>query len=277
MKHVDGFVLMRIPQSGAVRVFWDVQSGVALGVEPTAENWLSDYHGETDLDRMIAEISADDYIRDLLQKNPKANGEDFVIARARVYEDGALATYGRARKGVPAEIGDEERPEAVIPVEDVLRPFGETVPFAAPQFEAGVFISEIEVEISDREEFIEHFELPAGFDGAIVATRLAGRFIDPFEDRDFGATLLETAVEMEGDLMKVRITAEITEPRLFNQRVAHVARDCGHDHDYTPTSAGDAIFQAWCGLNDTPSPADIGLQINTWRDATETPSIDMDL
>lgn len=275
MKHIDGFVLMRLNAGSAERLFWDLDNGIEFGLEPTPENWLSDYRGGTDLVQLMVEVAADDYVGELLHKNPGSNGQDYAIMRARVYEDGALATYGRARGGMPVEIGADERPDAIYQVEDVFHPFDMTPPFAAPMFEAGVHTCEIDVTVTDQDEFLEHFELPAGYDDNTVANQLEGRFIDPFEERDFGATLLEIRAAMDGELLKVRITAEITEPRLLNQRVAYSARDCGHDDDYLPDTAADAIFQAWCGLNDTPSPADIGLQINTWRTHVDGPSADL--
>ncbi|MBW3243476.1 hypothetical protein KUV57_12450 [Epibacterium sp. DP7N7-1] len=275
MKHIDGFVLMRLSAGSAERLFWDLDNGMEFGFEPIPENWLSDYRGGTNLAQLTVEMAADDNVGELLHKNTDTNGQDYAIMRARVYEDGALATYGRARRGLPVEIGANERPEAIYQVEDVLRPFDVTPPFAAPMFEAGVHTCEIDVTVMDRDEFLEHFELSASYDDNTVANQLEGRFIEPFEERDFGASLREIRAAMDGEEMKVTITAEITDPRLLNQRVAYTARNCGYDDDYVPETAADAIFQAWCGLNDTPSPADLGLQINTWRTHVDTPSTDL--
>ena len=89
-----------------------------------------------------------------------------------------------------------------------------------------------------------------------------------------GARLLGAVPTPETDGFSVVLTAEITEPRLFQTRVAEAAREAGRDRDWAPKDAAEAIFEGWFGANDTGSPADSGFEVVA---QTAVPDADSDM
>ncbi len=270
MKYADGFVLMKLAQAAgqASRTYWPPQDSLSWGISDafSPEDWLEEYTASTDLSLLIDEMREDNDLVTTLRGDPKRYGQDIAIMRARVYEDGSIALYGKARKGIEAAIAADERPCEILQVENIFAAHSMTPPVAPPNFEAGRHSCEIKIRITDRAEFLEHFGLPKDFDAETATRQLKMFLLEPFSAEEFGARLEDVQVEVTKRKLKISITAEITDARLFNQRISLAARQCGFDDDYVPETAGDAIFEAWCGCNESPSPDTMGLEIEDWRD-----------
>lgn len=268
MLYMDGCVLMQNPDGlGDPPMTRDEPLGLIgeIGSVP-AQAWLREYQGGNRAE-------------DLAGKTTGNGGALSTVTRFRVFEDGRLATYGPERGRDMTPIDDGEAPDSILMPEDVYGDHGLDAPFAPPNFEAGRHICAIDVQVANMEMFRDHFGLSAemnDIDRMSAMSQLALDYGLPFDAGPFGATLEAVDVELDLPHITIRVTATIDEPRLFNQRVAAAGRRHGHDSNYVPASAGDAIFEAWCGLNDAQAPADMGLEILDWRsvpsDASPIPS-----
>ena len=271
MQHIDGF----IPMSTLIklRTFWGPQCLIGGRAAVTAKDWLEEHYGATNYGAMIEQLRQDDVGSERLALQARGENPGFEIMRARVFEDGSIATFGSATMEMPAEIGEDELPHHHFTAAQIYGWHGEAAPFGEPTFAEGRHGCQINMRITDHEEFRACFELSEEPDDITAAIQIAKVVLQPFSAEPFGATLRATTVELDGDDLKVFLSAEIEDPALFSQKVAVVARHSGFDDDYVPESAADAIFEAWCGCNDSASPADLGFEIIDWVDHDVTESL----
>lgn len=277
MKHKDGFMLMHADLPDQLAYAPDEE---VLGLDE--DGWFEAYHAfethseakEDALDTVWTKVAAsgrgdiaDDY----------ETAEDVppeAVKRVRVFEDGTLALYAcDPDHGEDPEISDRfEAPERLMTPEVAYEDFGMTPPVSEPVFSAGTHACRIQIRVSDPVAFAEDFGAgPEDISEAILRERV---FVPALDEAKMGARLLGAVPTPETDGFSVVLTAEITEPRLFQTRVAEAARETGRDRDWSPKDAAEAIFEGWFGANDTGSPADSGFEVVA---QTAVPDADSDM
>ena len=122
---------------------------------------------------------------------------------------------------------------------------------------------EVRLRITEPEPFRDHFgKEPEEISGEDLAGTLIHSYAD---DLDIGARLDGVEVAVDGKSLVVAILATIRAPDIFHLRAAAAGRQAGLDRDWAPKDAGEAIFEAFWGSNDSGSPADMGFEILDWR------------
>lgn len=149
------------------------------------------------------------------------------------------------------------------------------IPVGAPRFAAGKHWCRVDISVTDPQAFAEWFAVAPE---DVSTDNLTERLFSPFSITTFGATLEEVLIERRSpENLTVLLGARIHDPRIFNESVADAGRVSGFESDWQPKDAGEAIFEAWCGLNDTPSPDGIGIQIDHGAEADGPASLDRDM
>lgn len=296
-KYIDGFVPFSLPRKdheglgdipfAGLRTLFRPEDALSPGPESPAE-WLPLHFGTLSLVNAIQDLRDDDYVDERLAENPKAYGTEFVIMRTRIYEDGSMAVYGPARegdreitsledvkskvvsypqdKGQGPRIGEGERPQAVFTVEEIYAAHVQQLPIASAKFENGRHVCEVDITVEDAKELKESLGLRKLDNSARLSRALQDIIFTPFREQDFGATLCDLTATCTGDEIKVRLEVDVTDARLFNHAIAVKGRQSGFDDDWVPSDAGEAIFEAWCGSNDSASPDSYGLSMDDWRE-----------
>ena len=276
MRHKDGFILFmaEMPNQFAFAADEDL-------TRFDAEGWMQAYRGFETHSEALAD--AEDTARSSFEAACEAaeeNGEEAPTLeeverdtplRARFFEDGRVHVYDCAPDhGDAPAIGPDEPLIRELTHEEIYAFTGQVPPVAAPAFGPGLHACNVEIRMTGLEEFVEHFGVPPD---EITRDMLAEQVFLPMTPgmEDLGASLRDLSFLLEGSDLTVRLEAEIFDPRLFSMKIAEAGRDSGHDADWTPPTAADAIFEGWFGSNEVGSPADMGFEILSWRPAA-TPS-----
>ena len=269
MDHKDGFVVFSDYMGGtlAKKPEEDFPTG-----EINAQSFAEIYNLRED----VADAMED--LQDRLGDPTNILEEKLSVLRARVFEDGSMTIYHAPENGaLTTPIGPEEEGFARFTHFDIMwAQNGLPLFVEQPKFGAGEQECLVEIRITDQSEFYDYL----GNDPAHARPHdmmKSGLFERFDRKRDFGAELMSirSAVSDDG-IMKVLLTVHVDDPDLFNVVAASAGRETGRDNDWSPENAAEAIFDAWCAANDSPSPDLIGIEFTDVRSPTPEDMAELD-
>lgn len=127
-----------------------------------------------------------------------------------------------------------------------------------PAFSAGTAHVEMNFQVDDRDEVQDSFDAAPE---ALTGHAMADVLFMPFMDGEIGVSARKVRVLPGKKKVQVLISAEITDPCRFNALISEAGRQAGRDDDWSPSCAGEAIFEAFLGANDAAAILDYGLEL----------------
>jgi hypothetical protein len=144
----------------------------------------------------------------------------------------------------------------------------------SPLFEAGMAHVEMTFAVIDHEDIVENFNAKAQ---DLTGEAMADILFPPLKSGPIGIDHHTVKVLPGAETVSVLISAYISDPVLLNDIVSEAGRNSGRDSDWSPETAGAALFEAFLGSNDTGSIIDYGIELQTeahhsmedpkWKDA----------
>jgi len=138
------------------------------------------------------------------------------------------------------------------------------------EFSHGMAFADLTFDVADRDQVHESF----------------GCYPEDMTDKAMAETLVflftNTPIGIEAPLVlvlpgekQIRVMASclVKDPELFNTAVSVAGRESGRDDDWSPSCAGEAVFEAFLGANQSSAILDYGLELTTWT-YPKTPSLD---
>lgn len=252
MTHTDGFLLMSA--NAARDLTWEPDKEVP---EFSPQDWARSYA------MFATREEADTNARETAEMTERDEGEAAprdTPLRVRVFGNGAVAFYGcpAGHQGM-ARIGEEETPLFRLSRTEIFRQFGIEPPVPEDAIAPGEHRCSVIVGHFDRDGFLDYFETSPE---DVLPEQLEIYVFPPCAgEEELGAVLIgiETFPHPRG--AEWRLTVRIDDPDTFLLKICEAGRDSGRGRDWVPENVAEAIFEGWCGANETPSPVDIGFSI----------------
>ena len=231
-----------------------------LARDPLEEVWVRSYGGRSappDMGKMVR-------FHDMAAEGSTARSPQRMLGR--VYENGDVLLHSWPGAG---GFRDDHPGLLHLSRAEIYAAQGAADPCGGYNLQSGSYRCQVNLRITDLPAFRAHFGKDVD---AVSGEDLADAIIRSYAgDRDIGARLDGVGVAAAGQHLTVLIDATIFAPEIFHIRVAAAGRQSGLDRDWVPRDAGEAIFEAFWGANDSGSPCDMGLEIIDWHEVDRDP------
>lgn len=183
-------------------------------------------------------------------------GQHFIPVR--IQDNGVVELFEAVSPGVPSEFN---APIKTMTAREIYAANSQTFPYPEAAFEAGEYDMVLEGKVSDWKEFEDSFNLDD--DHLTIGTN----FVKTMFPETYGhlpAEIVGAQFRARGDDFSLTLNVRIDDPDFFLMIACHGGRKSGRDIDYIPDNIGDAIFEVYCGSQDTPTPVDCGFEFVSW-------------